>query len=225
MKPYLKCDMKTPPNNRLQPPPTSAFRMAPAWIRWLVPLVGAAVISACSSYQTSSTIPKNLSRSEPGALAPGDIVKVTFPGAADMNTTAKVSADGKLNLPLIGEVAAAGKRLGSFQEEVDNLYKPQLTNNLVAVSLDASSLPVYVTGAVTHPGKIILERPMTVLEAIMEAGGTSDLGSLKGVVVIRSGNGEHFSQAFDLSPTLKGRTAQAFYVKAYDTVYVPERLF
>jgi polysaccharide export outer membrane protein len=166
-----------------------------------------------------------LQSSEPGTLAPGDVLKFAFPSNPELNQSQKIQADGKVSLPLIGVVSAGGKRLGGFQEEIQQLYKSQVKNNTVVVSLDSSSVPVYVTGAVAHPGKVVLERPLTVLEAIMEAGGTTNVGTLKGVVVIRNSNGQHFTQSFDLSPTLKGQKATAFFVKAYDIVYVPERFF
>jgi polysaccharide export outer membrane protein len=130
-----------------------------------------------------------------------------------------------MSLRLVGEVTAAGKRLGDFQEEVSRLYKTQLKNSEVMVSLEASAIPVYVTGAVGRPGRVSLDRPMTVLEAIMEAGGLSNLGTLKGVVVIRNMNGQHLTQTFDLSPALKGKKVEAFYLKPYDMINVPERFF
>jgi polysaccharide export outer membrane protein len=179
----------------------------------------------CPGCQSGAKIPRQFTGAETGELAPGDVVKLTFPGAPDLNQSQKIRADGKVSLPLIGEVDAAGKRVGKFQEEVDRLYTSQLKNNAVTVSLDASSVPVYVTGAVGRPGKVILERPMTLLEAIMEVGGISNLGTLKGVVLIRNANGQHFTQVFDLSPALKGRKTDAFYLKPYDMIYVPERFF
>src|SRR2546428_779958 len=109
--------------------------------------------------------------SRPVRLAPGDIVKLTFAGALEWNQSQTIRADGKLSLPQIGEVRAAGKLLPQFQSELEGLYEPELTNNNVLVTLENGVMSVYVSGAVNKPGKISFNRPMTVLQVIGEAGG------------------------------------------------------
>lgn len=178
-----------------------------------------------SGCQTATSLPKQLVGQVSGTLAPGDVLKLSFSGAPDLNQLQKIRSDGKVSLPQIGQVQAAGKKLGEFQDDLSRLYKPKLTNTEVVVALESSSIPVYVSGAVNRPGKIVLERPMTVLEAIMEAGGPSNLGSLKKVVVIRNSGGKHFTQTFDLSPALRGQATEAFYLRPYDMINVPERFF
>lgn len=161
-----------------------------------------------------------------GALAPGDVLKITFVGASDLNQVQKIRADGRLSLPMIGEVTAGGKRLGEFQAELSRLYKPQLQNSEVIVSVESSAIPVYVSGAVNRPGRVLLERPMTALEAIMEVGGfTSGLANPRKVVLIRVENGKHATHILDLSPSLKGRGADAFWLRPYDVIYVQESAF
>ncbi len=169
--------------------------------------------------------PEQMTGQTPGALAPGDVVKFTFPGVAELNHTQKIRADGKVNLPLVGEVEATGKKLGDFQTELIKLYGPKLKNSEIIVTLESSSIPIYVSGAVLRPGKILLDRPMTVLEAVMEAGGFSPLANPKKIVLIRHENGQHFTQTFDLSAALKGEPSAAFFVRAYDAIYVQEKSF
>src|SRR6476646_3912250 len=111
-------------------------------------------------------------------LASGDVVKLTFSAAPELNQSQKVRADGKLSLPLVGEVDAAGKTVGQLQGELIQLYKSQLKTPEVTVSLEASVTTVVVSGAVNHPTKIAFERPTTVFQAIMEAGGPSAFGTL-----------------------------------------------
>ena len=154
------------------------------------------------------TLPKQMIGQTPGALAVGDLVKLSFPGTPELNQSQKIRADGKISLPLIGEIEASGKKLGEFQEELSRLYKPQLKNPEVVVTLESSAIPVYVSGAVNKPGKIVLERPMTVLEGIMEAGGISNLGGLGKVVVIRNADGKTLYANFRLEPGLERRDDQ-----------------
>src|SRR5437667_4307619 len=102
-------------------------------------------------------------------LASGDVVKLTFSAAPELNQSQKVRADGKLSLPLVGEVDASGKTVGQLQGDLVQLYKSQLKTPEVTVSLETSLTTVIVSGAVNHPNKIAFERPTTVFQAIMEA--------------------------------------------------------
>jgi len=160
----------------------------------------------------------------PNYLNPGDVIRVTFPSAPELNQTQPVGTDGSVSLPLVGEVHAAGKSPAQLQTELANLYKSQLQNNEVIVTLETRALPVVVSGAVQKPGKIVFERPATVLEAIMEAGGFTPEADLKRVSVIRIVKGEHYAQRYDLRPVLRGKPTPAVYVASGDVIYVPERL-
>jgi len=160
----------------------------------------------------------------PNYLNPGDVVKISFPAAPELNQTQKIGTDGTLSLPLVGEVHAAGKSPGQLQNELATLYKPQLQDNEVLVTLESRAVPVVVSGAVQKPGKIVFERPATVLEAIMEAGGFTPEADLKKVSVIRIAKGEHYTQIYDLRPVLKGKPIAAVYCSGGDVIYVPEKV-
>lgn len=189
---------------------------------WLIAVVCAFAGVGCQS-PTAGPIPPEWKAQTPGALAAGDVLKFTFPGAPELNQSQKIRADGKVSVPVLGEILAGGKRLGDLQRELSRLYQPQLKNSEVVVSLESSTTAVYVGGAVNRPGKVPLDRPMTVLEAIMEAGGfTPDLANPRKVSVIRNVNGQQTPHVVDLSPGLRGQSSEAFYLKAYDVIYVPQ---
>jgi polysaccharide biosynthesis/export protein len=158
------------------------------------------------------------------ALSNGDVVKVSFTGAPELNQSQKVGTDGKISLPLVGQVTAAGKSLLQLQQELSGLYKTQLQNSEVIVTLETRALPVVVSGAVQKPGKITFERPATILEAIMEAGGFTPEANLKKVSLIRIVRGQHYSKIFDLRSVLQGQPTPAVYVSSGDVIYVPEKL-
>src|SRR5436190_12130298 len=158
-------------------------------------------------------------------LASGDVVKLTFSAAPELNQSQKVRVDGKLSLPLIGEVDAAGKTVGQLQSDLMQLYKPQLKTPEVTVSLEASLTTVVVSGAVNKPGKIAFERPTTVFQAIMEAGGPSEFGTLKHVRLVRTVNGVQKSQVMNVHETLIGQGTKPFYVRDGDVIYVPQTTF
>jgi polysaccharide biosynthesis/export protein len=158
-------------------------------------------------------------------LASGDVVKLTFSSAPELNQSQKVRADGKLSLPLVGEVDASGKTVGQLQSELIQLYKAQLKTPEVTVSLETSITTVVVSGAVNKPGKIAFERPTTVFQAIMEAGGPSEFGTLKHVRLVRTVNGVQKSQVMNVHDTLIGQGTKPFYVRDGDVLYVPQTTF
>jgi len=161
----------------------------------------------------------------PVILSPGDVIKLSFPTTPDLSQSQKIRADGKVNLPLIGEVTAAGKTLLSFQNELVRLYKPQLRSSEVVVTLESGIFQVVVSGAVVKPQKLQFDRPTSVFQAIMEAGGVNEFGNLKKVRLVRTVNGEQQSQVLDLTPTLRGENTQAFYIKDGDVIFVPQSPF
>jgi polysaccharide biosynthesis/export protein len=184
----------------------------------------ALVLLLGTSCQTTKKPATVLTSRTPSYLVAGDVVRISFPAAPELNQSQKVGADGTLSLPLIGEVAAAGKTVSQLQVELSERYKSQLQDNEVLVSLDSRAVPVVVSGAVQKPGKIIFERPATVLEAIMEAGGFTPEADLKKVSLIRIVKGEHETQLIDLRPLLQGKPTPAIYCSGGDVIYVPEKL-
>jgi len=156
-------------------------------------------------------------------LAPGDVVKLTFSSAPELSQTQKIRADGKLSLPLVGELDAGGKTVGQLQADLIQLYKSQLKTPEVTVSLESSITTVTVAGAVLKPGKIAFERPTTVLQAIMEAGGPSQFGTLKRVRLMRIVNGIQKSQVMDLHDLSK--ETRPFYVRDNDYIFVYQSTF
>ena len=159
-------------------------------------------------------------------LAPGDVLKFAFPGSPELNQVQPIRADGKVTLSLVGEVEAAGLTVGDLQAKVTKLYEPQLNLKEVIVTLENTVTVVYVSGAVNNPGKVPLIRPMTALEVIMEAGGfTPGVSDGKRVVLVRQSGGVNYSRIMDLTPSLRGEPTEAFQVRAYDMIHVPERVF
>jgi polysaccharide biosynthesis/export protein len=158
-------------------------------------------------------------------LVAGDVIKLTFPGAPELNQSQKIRTDGKVNLPLIGEVDASGKTVRSLERELVERYKSELKTSTVIVTLESSVTEVRISGAVGKPGKLTFERPTTVFQAIMEAGGVSDFGSLRNVHIVRLVNGQQRTQVLDLRPITSGQPTKPYYVRDGDVIYVPRSLF
>ena len=189
---------------------------------------GVAVIATLFSAGCASvsTLPPDaMIPSRPVILAPGDSVKLTFPGAPELSQSQKIRADGKLNLLQIGEVDAAGKSLPQFQSELVRLYRPKLRNSDVLVTLESGVMQVYVSGAVHKPGKLSFDQPTTILQVIAEAGGLTEFGSLKKVSVVRLENGQQRGHTLDLRSAMKGAVTGAFYIRDGDIITIPQSAF
>jgi polysaccharide export outer membrane protein len=196
--------------------------MTPRSIGLFLTAVGLLIVTGC---HTPSREIAASSETATVRLSAGDVIKVSFSGAPELTQTQKIRTDGRVNLPMIGEVSAAGKTLTEFQNGLISSYKSQLKNNDVLVTLESGIGQVTVSGAVARPGKIEFDRPMTVFQAIMQAGGTTQYGTLKKVRLVRIVNGEQQSQVMNLTGTLKGRDSQVVYVKDGDVIFVPESAF
>lgn len=196
------------------------------WLLLAVALVGMFGIFGCRTPDFQQVdLNRAPEKPEPIVLREGDVLRVAFPGAPNLNTPPQpIRRDGRIALPLIGEVVAAGKTPSELEKQLINLYSGQLVIKEVNVSMEASSFSVYVTGAVLKPGRVDSNRPITALEAIMEAGGFDySKANLKEVTVTRTTQGHVDHYTLNLKRVLEGKDAEPFYLKPSDIVYVPER--
>ncbi len=158
-------------------------------------------------------------------LSPGDVIKVSYADESIPDQTQKIRRDGKVSLPLIGEVTAAGKRVIYFQDELVSRYNGKLDNNEVLVTLENGTATVTVSGFANKPGVYPFDRPTTVYQAVMQAGGVSDYGSASNIHLTRIINGEQRSETVNLRPTIRGESTKPTYVEDGDVIYISRSLF
>jgi polysaccharide export outer membrane protein len=158
-------------------------------------------------------------------LSPGDVIKVSYADETIPDQTQKIRRDGKVSLPLIGEVTAAGKRVIDFQHELVRRYEGQLENSEVLVTLENGSATVIVSGFANKPGRVVFDRPTTVYQAIMEAGGVSDYGSASSIHLTRIINGEQRTETINLRPSIHGEPTKPKYVQDGDVIYISRSWF
>ncbi len=196
------------------------------WVKWGLTLWLLALATGCQTQapqpggaKEQTTVPPEIV-----ALREGDVLKISFPGSPTLDTTQQIRRDGKITLPLIGEVQAAGMSAEALQQDLVKLYAPQLSSKEVTVTVASSTFPVFVTGSVIHPGKIVSDHPITVLDAIMEAGGFDyTKANLKAVRVIRHENDRVVNYTLNLKLLMDGKDNKSFYLQPSDIVFVPER--
>jgi polysaccharide export outer membrane protein len=159
-------------------------------------------------------------------LKEGDELKVIFPNGDKMDSTETIRRDGKITLPIIGDIMAAGKTPQNFQAELAEKYSKEIVSSKdISVVVTASVFPVYVMGAVSRAGKVTGDHALTALEAIMEAGGFDpDKANLKSVKVVRTQNGKTHSFIINLRGVQKpGEPVETFHLLPNDIVIVPQR--
>jgi polysaccharide biosynthesis/export protein len=162
--------------------------------------------------------------SETIVLREGDTIRIIFPTAANLNSTSTIRRDGDIALTLIGDVKAAGKTLKEFKADLLALYKDQTDSREMTLELLSSVFPVFVTGAVLSPHKVMSDHPITALEAVMECGGFDmTKANTKSVVVLRWENAHLQSYHLNLRNVLKGKDEKRFYMEPGDILLVKEK--
>lgn len=163
--------------------------------------------------------------SMPGVLREGDIIQITFATSTNLNSLQRIQLDGNISLQFVNNVPAAGKTPMELAKALETAYQAHLRGaEPITVTVISNTAAVYVTGAVLRPGRIPLERPLTIVDAVMEAGGVDQTrAKLSGVTILRIENGKRVSRRVNLKSALEGKDPMLLYLKPFDTVYVPEK--
>jgi len=119
-------------------------------------------------------------------LSPGDVIELRFFHNPELNDTVQIRPDGRISLPLVGEVDLKNKSVAEATRTVEELYAAHLKAPSVTIQVRTyASQKVYVGGEVLRPGVISLAGELSLLAAIMEAGGPQYTASSSSVILIR----------------------------------------
>jgi len=160
-----------------------------------------------------------------------DQVQVSVWHNPDLSATVPVRPDGKISLPLVGDVAAGGRAPADVAADVKQKLETYVRDPQVAVIVTELRSHEYlsrvrVTGAVRQPVSVPYRQGMTVLDAVLAAGGPTDFAaSDKSELYRKEGAGTH---AYDVRLGRimhKGDLATNLAVQPGDIITVPERLF
>ena len=160
-------------------------------------------------------------------LHEADLIDISFRYSTNFNTTQRIGPDGMVNLIGVGEVKAADKTILQLQRELTALLpSPQVKDDPLTIKMISGAASVYVMGAVSRPGKIMMDRPMTVIDAIVEAGGFDQYhAKLSKVSVLRVDGDSQRIYWVNLNDVFEGRDPNPFYLKPFDVVRVPAKTF
>jgi polysaccharide biosynthesis/export protein len=157
-------------------------------------------------------------------LSPGDALEITFPGATNLTGIRRIGPEGSITMPIIGQVQAAGKTTAELEAELEQKYGTELQDKDVVVTFAASANVVYVSGAVMRPGRISMDRPLTALEVILEAGGFAPDANMKKVTVFRYEGTENVTYILNLKPVFEGGPVPPFYLMPRDVILVKKKV-
>lgn len=157
-------------------------------------------------------------------IGPTDVLDVSVWKEPDISRTVTVRPDGKISLPLVGELEASGKTPVQLQAIISQKLEHYIASPEVTVLLhEIRSGAVTIFGKVAKPGSYPLTRQMTVLDVIAAAGGFKDYAKLTQIYVLRiNPDGTTIRFKFNFKEVIKGRDlAQNIALLPRDTIYVP----
>jgi polysaccharide biosynthesis/export protein len=156
-------------------------------------------------------------------IGPEDVLSVVFWRDEDMSTDVVVRPDGKISLPLLNDVQAAGLTPEQLRAAVEKVAAKYLEDpNATVVVKEIHSRKVYVTGQVGSPGTYPLATGMTVMQLIAVAGGLQEYADAKNIVIMREEGGKTRYFRFNYRDVVRQRNVgQNIRLEPGDTVLVP----
>lgn len=196
---------QSPPQT--QPPPGQPHRPTPPASDGTVPRSGAAGIEVPPEY----------------VIGPEDVLGINFWRDADMTGDVTVRPDGRITLPLLGDITAAGLTPHALKEEIQKAAARLLEDPTVTVIVrQINSRKVFITGQVGTPGAYALTGPRTVMQLIALAGGLTEYADKKNISIMRVEGNTTRSFKLNYNDVSKGKKLeQNILLRPGDTVVVP----
>jgi polysaccharide export outer membrane protein len=154
-------------------------------------------------------------------IGPQDVLRIDVWKEPEISRAVPVRPDGKISLPLLNDVQAAGRTAMELANEITEELKKFINSPQVTVTVtEINSRRVYVTGEVTRPGAYPLLPNMTALQALTSGGGFTQFANLKKIYVLRTENGKQVKHPFNYKDVVNGK-ADDIALQPGDTIVVP----
>jgi polysaccharide biosynthesis/export protein len=157
-------------------------------------------------------------------IGANDVLAINVWKEPDISRSVPVRSDGKISLPLVGELTASGQTPLQLEQEITKRLQNYISEPEVTVIVtDSKSQRVNIMGMVTKPGAYLLTSSTTVLDAIAMAGGFKDFAKQKSIYVLRQApDGTQKRLPFNYKEVIKGQNPeQNIRLQAGDTLVVP----
>jgi polysaccharide export outer membrane protein len=179
---------------------------------------------ASSARSNSPIVYRDTAAADEYIIGSDDVLAINVWKEPDLSRTVPVRPDGKITLPLVGDVTASGNTPKQLQSNLEQDLAKYISKPAVTVIVqEPKSHKFNVVGQVQKPGSYVLTSPMTVLDAIALAGGFRDWAKVKSIYVLRAGaNGARTKLAFNYKKVIKGQSnEQNIQLQTGDTIVVP----
>ena len=207
---------------------TGQATMVKQLVFWVVLALSMVVVPAraqdTKQQSTTGATAKAPATSDPNyVIGAQDVLDIDVWKEAELTRSVPVRPDGKISLPLLNDVQAAGLTPIQLSEEITTELKKFITDPQVTVIVtDINSQRVYILGEMTRPGAYPLLPGMTVLQALSSAGGFTAFANMKKIYVLRNEGGKQEKFPFNYKDVVKGKNAeQNIMLKAGDQIVVP----
>ncbi|HTZ33109.1 MAG TPA: polysaccharide biosynthesis/export family protein [Methylomirabilota bacterium] len=156
-------------------------------------------------------------------IGPQDMLRIDVWKEPDISRTIPVRPDGKISLPLLNDVQAAGLTSMELSAVIrDGLTKYIMNPQVTVTVMEINSRRVYCTGEVLKPGALTLLPNMTALQAISSCGGFTQFARIKGIYILRVENGKQVQHPFNYKDVVKGKKPEDnILLQAGDVIVVP----
>ena len=156
-------------------------------------------------------------------IGPEDVLSIHVWREDALSRTVPVRMDGKITLPLVDDIQAAGHTPQQLKEMLTEKLKRFIDNPNVSVTvMEANSFKVFVSGQVRTPGVVLLRRETTIMQLIPMVGGFTDWADQKKIVVVRNESGKEKRITVNYKKISKGEALESNIVlKAGDIIIVP----
>jgi polysaccharide export outer membrane protein len=179
---------------------------------------------AAANAAATQTAPKKPATDDPNyVIGPQDVLDISVWKEPELTRPVPVRPDGKISMPLLNDVQAAGKTPLQLAADITTGLKKFVTDPQVTVIVTTiNSQRVFILGEVNRAGAYPLLPDMTVLQALSSAGGFTIYANLKKIYVLRVEDRKQVKHPFNYKDVLAGKAAdQNIIVKAGDTIVVP----
>jgi len=181
------------------------------------------VLSSNVSAAGQETLPSGNEKEAEYIVGLGDQLQIMVWKEPELTQTLSVRIDGRISLPLIGDVEAAGKTIRDLKKILEEKYAAVIAEPAVSVMLAQSkSWRYYIIGKVAHPGQFPIDYPITVLQAIAQSGGFLEWAKTENISIVRRDGGRETIVPFNYEALVNGKDLQQnALVKPGDTIIIP----
>jgi polysaccharide export outer membrane protein len=198
-----------------------ALLLATSSVRGAEPALAGEAEGADSAQKQQPSAARPSQPDEEYRIGAGDKLRIEVYKDAQLSQSVQVRPDGKITLPLIGDLVATDRTPIELRDTITGQLKEYMTNpSVTVIVVEATAATAYVMGEVNRPGAVSMQAgPLSVIQALAMAGGLKDFADTKNIRILRRSNTSVTSIPFNYKDAIRG--ANPTYLRPGDTVVVP----